>query len=188
MVPTHGVPGQQIVSLPGHAATGGSIHSEFAPQRLAAHTASGHEKCGHRNVRVIERSLPLDRTQHKWNDGSRVTFDLSLFPSCIFERISRNEPARVLDVAGAPEIASGTGGQPSTLARAGIVAPIDLIQRSIGEVDRSELETSNSKIPNCHSFCAQRGKTGVGITQSRGIEVGATGRAGPLTDRSSFVG
>ncbi len=88
------------------------------------YTVSHHEKrvAQHLSQREIEHFLPLYRVQRKWNDGSRVTLDLPLFPGYLFVRIQRIDRVRVLEIPGAVAMVSGTGGQPVALPDATIQA------------------------------------------------------------------
>lgn len=88
-----------------------------SPKWFAVYTSPRHEKRvgQHMRARQIEHYLPLYRTQHKWNNGSRPQLDLPLFPSYIFVRIGRNERVRVLEVPGVIAIVGGTARQPLSL-------------------------------------------------------------------------
>ncbi len=90
---------------------------QFEPKWFAVYTISRHEKrvAQHLTQREIEYYLPLYRSQRKWNDGSRVTLDLPLFPGYLFVRIKRTERVRVLDVPGALAIVGGMGREPVAL-------------------------------------------------------------------------
>jgi transcription antitermination factor NusG len=87
------------------------------PKWFAVYTTPRHEKrvAQHLTLREIEHYLPLYKSERKWNDGSRVTLDLPLFPSYLFVRIKRTERVRVLDVPGALAVVGGTGREPSPL-------------------------------------------------------------------------
>ena len=102
-------------------------HLSDAPQPskwFALYTTSRHEKrvAQHLLERQIEFYLPLYRSERKWRDGSRVTLELPLFPGYLFIHIRRNERVRVLEVPGALAVVGGTGGEPSPLPDATIVA------------------------------------------------------------------
>jgi transcription antitermination factor NusG len=90
---------------------------QFEPKWFAVYTISRHEKrvAQHLTQREIEFYLPLYRSQRKWNDGSRVTLELPLFPGYLFVRIKRTERVRVLDVPGALAVVGGTGREPVAL-------------------------------------------------------------------------
>jgi transcription antitermination factor NusG len=89
----------------------------FEPKWFAVYTTSRHEKrvAQHLTQRQIEYYLPLYRSERKWNDGSRVTLDLPLFPGYLFVHIKRTERVRVLDVPGALAVVGGTGREPVAL-------------------------------------------------------------------------
>ncbi len=91
---------------------------------FALYTTSRHEKrvAQHLNHRQIECYLPLYKSERKWNDGSRVTLELPLFPSYLFVRIRREERGSVLAVPGAIAVVGGTGGEPAPLPDAMIEA------------------------------------------------------------------
>jgi transcription antitermination factor NusG len=96
----------------------GPLDLIFAPGWFAVYTTSRHEKrvAQHLTQRDIEYYLPLYRSQRKWNDGSRITLELPLFPSYLFVRIKSTERARVLDVPGALAVVGGAGRrQPASL-------------------------------------------------------------------------
>lgn len=78
---------------------------------FAVYTTSRHEKrvAQHLSQRRIEHFLPVFRSQRKWNDGSRVSLELPLFPGYIFVRINRAERVRVLEVPGALNILGSAG-------------------------------------------------------------------------------
>jgi transcription antitermination factor NusG len=78
---------------------------------FAVYTTSRHEKrvAQHLSQRRIEHFLPVFRCQRTWNDGSKVSLELPLFPGYIFVRISRTERIRVLEVPGALDVIGGTG-------------------------------------------------------------------------------
>jgi transcription antitermination factor NusG len=84
---------------------------------FALYTTSRHEKrvAQHLDQRQIEFFLPLYRSQRKWNNGSRVTLELPLFPGYLFVRIQRCQRASVLSVPGALAVVGGTGGEPAPL-------------------------------------------------------------------------
>ena len=90
---------------------------QFELKWFAVYTISRHEKrvAQHLTQREIEYYLPLYRSQRKWNDGSRVTLELPLFPGYLFVRIRRTERVRVLDVPGALAVVGGTGREPVAL-------------------------------------------------------------------------
>ncbi|HEY1904224.1 MAG TPA: UpxY family transcription antiterminator [Terracidiphilus sp.] len=92
-------------------------NSLFEPKWFAVYTVSRHEKrvAQHLTQREIEFFLPLYKAERKWNDGSRVTLDLPLFPGYLFVRIKRVERARVLDVPGALAVVGGSGREPVAL-------------------------------------------------------------------------
>jgi transcription antitermination factor NusG len=91
---------------------------------FALYTASRHEKrvAEHLNVRQIECYLPLYRSRRRWNDGSRVSLELPLFPGYLFIHIQRGERGSVLAVPGALAVVGGTGGEPAPLPDATIDA------------------------------------------------------------------
>ena len=96
----------------------------YLPQWFAAYTSPRHEKRveEHLSQRAIEHYLPLYRSQRKWNDGSRITLNLPLFPGYIFVFIRQSERVRVLEVPGVVAIVSGTGREPVPLPDAEINA------------------------------------------------------------------
>jgi len=105
------------------------IGQQFAdPSRpsswFALYTTARHEKrvAEHLGQREIECYLPLYRSQRRWNDGSRVTLDLPLFPGYLFIRIRRDERGNALSVPGAVAVVGGTGGEPAPLPDAAIDA------------------------------------------------------------------
>jgi transcription antitermination factor NusG len=72
--------------------------------------------------REIEHFLPLYRSQRKWNDGSRITLDLPLFPGYLFVHINRTQRVRVLEVPGVLTVVGGTRGDLAALPDAEIDA------------------------------------------------------------------
>jgi transcription antitermination factor NusG len=84
---------------------------------FALYTTSRHEKrvAQHLDQRHIEFFLPLYLSRRKWNNGSKVTLELPLFPGYLFVRIQRNQRAGVLSVPGALAVVGGTGGEPAAL-------------------------------------------------------------------------
>jgi transcription antitermination factor NusG len=93
-----------------------SLHN-MTTDWFALYTTSRHEKrvAQHLCQRHIEFFLPLYRSQRKWNNGSKVTLELPLFPGYLFVRIQRNQRAAVLSVPGALAVVGGTGGEPAAL-------------------------------------------------------------------------
>jgi len=87
------------------------------PEWFALYTNSRHEKrvANHLALRKIEHFLPLYRAERRWNDGSRVTLELPLFPGYVFVRLGRKEWGRPLEVPGALWLVAGTGGRPAPL-------------------------------------------------------------------------
>lgn len=102
---------------------------ERGPQWFAVYTIPRHEKrlAEHFDVRKIEYFLPLYSALRRWQDGSRVTVQLPLFPNYIFVRISRSERVRVLEVPGVSSIA-GCGREPAPLPD----DEIEALRRGIG--------------------------------------------------------
>lgn len=94
----------------------------YSSKWFALYTTARHEKrvAEHLGQRDIECYLPLYRADRRWNDGSRVTLDLPLFPGYLFIHIRRNERISVLNVPGAVAVVGGTGGEPAPLADATI--------------------------------------------------------------------
>ena len=88
-----------------------------SPQWFAASTVPRHEKrvAQHFGMRELECFLPLYRTQRNWNDGSKVSLDLPLFPGYIFVRIGRRQKSSVLQVPGVLALVPGTGKEPAAL-------------------------------------------------------------------------
>ncbi len=84
---------------------------------FALYTTSRHEKrvAQHLCQRNIEFFLPLYRSLRRWNNGSKVTLELPLFPGYVFVRIQRNQRVSVLSVPGALAVVGGTGGEPAAL-------------------------------------------------------------------------
>jgi transcription antitermination factor NusG len=89
---------------------------------LAAYTTPRHEKrvAQHLSTREIEHFVPLYRAHRRWNDGSRVTLELPLFPGYVFVRIPTSGRFRVLDIPGVLYIVEGTGKEPARLPDADI--------------------------------------------------------------------
>lgn len=103
---------ERTATLPeGQNASG---EQNFKPRWFALYTSSRHEKrvAQHLTQREIECYVPLYRSERKWNDGSRVTLDLPLFPCYVFVHIKRSERCRVLDVPGALAVVGGSGREP----------------------------------------------------------------------------
>ena len=96
------------LSLPARGSATVMPHSR---RWFAVYTTSRHEKriAQHLTQRRIEHFLPLFRCQRTWNDGSKVSLELPLFPGYIFVRINRTERVRVLEVPGALHIIGGAG-------------------------------------------------------------------------------
>lgn len=96
---------------------------------FAVYTTPRHEKriAQHLSTREIEHFVPLYRAQRRWNDGSRVTLELPLFPSYVFVRIPMARRSRVLDIPGVLYIVEGIGKEPAILPE----ADIDLLRRGL---------------------------------------------------------
>ncbi|MGC1423038.1 MAG: UpxY family transcription antiterminator [Terracidiphilus sp.] len=79
-----------------------SSSSTTGKRWFAVYTTCRHEKrvVRHLQQRQIEHYLPLYRTQHRWQDGSRVMLDLPLFPGYVFVRIDSRDRVGVLAVPG----------------------------------------------------------------------------------------
>lgn len=92
-------------------ARGAVTAAQGARRWFAVYTTSRHEKrvAQHLSQRRIEHFLPVFRCQRTWNDGSKVSLELPLFPGYIFVRISRMERIRVLEVPGALDVIGGAG-------------------------------------------------------------------------------
>ena len=107
-------------------AVGGTVldsnRSETLPvgEWFAVFTMPRHEKrlAVHFAQRHIEHFLPLYRTQRRWNDGSRVTLELPLFPNYIFVRVCRTQRSRVLQVPGVLRFVCGPRSEPARLSDA----------------------------------------------------------------------
>ena len=89
---------------------------------IAVYTLPRHEKrvAQHLRTREIEHFVPLYRAHRRWNDGSRVTLDLPLFPGYVFVRIPISVRFRVLDIPGVVYIVEGIGKEPAVLPEADI--------------------------------------------------------------------
>jgi transcription antitermination factor NusG len=89
---------------------------------LAVYTTPRHEKrvAQHLRTREIEHFVALYRADRRWNDGSRVTLELPLFPGYVFVRIPMARRFRVLDIPGVLYIVGGTGKEPAMLPEADI--------------------------------------------------------------------
>jgi transcription antitermination factor NusG len=98
---------------------------------LAVYTTPRHEKrvAQHLSTREIEHFVPLYRANRRWNDGSRVTLELPLFPSYVFVRIPVAKRVRVLDIPGVLYIVEGTGREPAMLPE----ADIDMLRKGLDE-------------------------------------------------------
>jgi transcription antitermination factor NusG len=85
---------------------------------FALYTFPRHEKKVARQLcdRDVENFLPLYRAPRHWKDGSRGTLELPLFTGYLFVRCARAERSRVLQLPGAIELVSGTGGEPAVIA------------------------------------------------------------------------
>lgn len=86
-------------------------------QWLVLYTTPRHEKRINQQLelRQIDCFLPLYRTQRRWNDGSRVTLELPLFPGYLFVRVSRHERSSVLALPGALKFVAGMRSEPAAL-------------------------------------------------------------------------
>lgn len=102
----------------GAGAAPDSANSEGVGQWFAVFTMPRHEKrlAAHFAQRRIEHFLPLYSTQRRWNDGSRVTLELPLFPNYIFVRVCRAQRSQVLRVPGALKFVCGPRSEPATLS------------------------------------------------------------------------
>jgi transcription antitermination factor NusG len=127
---------------------------------FAVYTTPRHEKriAQHLSTREIEHFVPLYRAHRRWNDGSRVTLELPLFPSYVFVRIPMAMRFRILDVPGVLYIVEGIGKEPAVLPEADI------------EVLRSGLQQCNAE-PHPYLTAGQR----------------AVIRSGPLTGMQGIV-
>jgi transcription antitermination factor NusG len=98
--------------------------AQGVPKWYAVYTNSRHEKRVEQHLcqREIEHFLPLYRSQRKWNDGSRITLDLPLFPGYLFVHINRTQRVRVLEVPGVLTVVGGTRGDLAALPDAEIDA------------------------------------------------------------------
>lgn len=87
-------------------------------QWLALITIPRHEKAVARQLAPmgIACFLPLYRTLRRWNDGSKVSLELPLFPGYIFVRIGKLERVPVLRLPGAVKFVAGVRSEPAALA------------------------------------------------------------------------
>lgn len=136
---------------------------------FALYTNSRHEKrvAQHLSQRLIEFYLPLYRAQRKWRDGSRVTLDLPLFPGYLFIHIRRSERGRVLDVPGALEVVSGTGGEPAALPDATIDALRLGVERRL--IQPHPLVTAGQRVRICSGVLA--GLEGIVVRNKSSLRV-----------------
>lgn len=119
-----GIAHQEIFAPASRPAPGCPSEMHFVQHWFAVYTSPRHEKRvdQHLKLRGVERYLPLYRAQRKWNDGSRVTLDLPLFPGYIFVCIKRTERVKVLEVPGVLTIVGSTGREPAPLSETEINA------------------------------------------------------------------
>jgi transcription antitermination factor NusG len=110
----HGVDDVSLRISPAEAA---SRFPQHAQEWYAVYTTARHEKrvAQHFETRTIEHFLPLYSAERRWNDGSKVTLSLPLFPCYIFVHIPATRRVQVLDVPGVLTIVDGTGGRPACL-------------------------------------------------------------------------
>jgi hypothetical protein len=87
--------------------------SEGEEHWYAVYTVPRHEKSLARQLalRSIDHFLPLYCSRRKWNDGSKVTLELPLFPGYVFVRVSRAARVRVLESPGALYMVGGIGNE-----------------------------------------------------------------------------
>ena len=95
----------------------------------AVYTVPRHEKSLSRQLalRSVDHFLPLYCSRRKWNDGSKVTLELPLFPGYVFVRISRAARIRVLESPGALYMVGGMGNEPAQIPS----AQIDILRNGL---------------------------------------------------------
>jgi transcription antitermination factor NusG len=83
----------------------------------AVYTLARHEKslARHLTLRNVEHFLPVYCARRQWNDGSKVSIELPLFPGYIFVRVSRRHRVSVLESPGALYIVDGLGKEPAEI-------------------------------------------------------------------------
>jgi transcription antitermination factor NusG len=130
------------------------------PAWFAVYTVPRHEKrvAQHLSTREIEHFVPLYRAHRRWNDGSRVTLELPLFPSYVFVRIPTAMRFQVLRVPGVLYIVEGTAREPAMLPE----TDIDVLRRGLHQC---------SAVPHPYLTAGQR----------------AFIRSGPLTGMEGIV-
>lgn len=98
---------------------------------FAVYTTPRHEKriARHLSTREIEHFVPLYRAHRRWNDGSRVTLELPLFPSYVFVRTPMAKRSRILEVPGVLYIVEGIGKEPAILPE----TDIDVLRRGLNQ-------------------------------------------------------